>query len=312
MSIDALYEAFLERLPRSLRGPARSLPFRLRLAPDPGVAWSQVFGHAVTLEAPLLFAEALVGVTPAQIDEARRAHLFSVIGAFGTDRLADGQTAADPSLSALLRALRDARDVALVALCGSGARRLARDSDDSTAHALERERALFLAGMAVDFASYEGTSAGKQSAGMLATVALARAVGHAAPIEDAIHRCLLDIAVGLQFVDDVCDWEDDARSGGAWAVLLAGGAWCGGAPSDEVQRRAMVHDSRVLVAMLKEARVRFAAAADAARALGSSRVAEWARRQELAAAEAWANELRAPGYSVRKRNLGSWAAEVLG
>src|SRR5687768_15262124 len=50
--IDSLYTSFCENLPSPLRHIARTLAFRLRLVPEPEIPWSDVFKHAVTLQAP--------------------------------------------------------------------------------------------------------------------------------------------------------------------------------------------------------------------------------------------------------------------
>jgi hypothetical protein len=306
-SIDALYEAFRERLPEPLGEPARGLAFRLRLAPSLSVPWSDVFGHAVTLEAPVLVAEGWPSVTQGALDEARRAHLFAVIGAFGEDRVEDGQTVADGVLIALLSAIRHERDAALVALCGPDGRALALAADETTTSAIRAERALLGMGRAVEVETYERIAAGKQAVGMLAAVALARCSGASEEEERRVHGCLLDVAVGLQLVDDVRDWEDDAASGGAWAVLLAGGTR---GAVDASALRARVHASGVLADLLARAKERYARAADAARAIGALRLASWAGGRASECAEGRERETTSPGYLVRKRRLAALAEEI--
>src|SRR5687768_11697114 len=111
--IDALYQGFVDSLPSNLRRFGADLPFRLGLAPSASIPFTQVFAHDVTLGAPLLVAEAFPGAAPETVRCAVMAHALSVIEAFGSDRVADGQVESAPELVAVLEHLRRARNAAL-------------------------------------------------------------------------------------------------------------------------------------------------------------------------------------------------------
>jgi hypothetical protein len=66
-------------------------------------------------------------------------------------------------------------------------------------------------------------SLGKQAVGFPATVALMTAAGCSEDALDDARRALEGIWLGLQFHDDVIDWEDDWQRAGAWAACLAKG-----------------------------------------------------------------------------------------
>ena len=89
--VDDLYEEFASGLGGDLAAHARDLPRALRLAPIADAPWSRVFAHEITLAAPALFADAFPGLALLTVRAAVRAHMLSVIDAFGTDRVEDGQ-----------------------------------------------------------------------------------------------------------------------------------------------------------------------------------------------------------------------------
>src|SRR5690349_11685057 len=101
-TIDALYAGFVSALPERLRPVAEDLPYFLRLAPVPRQPWSAIFSHAVTLEAPRLFAPGLPRADPELVRRSVLAHALSVIEAFGTDRVLDRQAMTTPELLAVL------------------------------------------------------------------------------------------------------------------------------------------------------------------------------------------------------------------
>src|SRR5581483_1548938 len=113
MDIDILYEAFRTRLSPPLRDYARGLAKALELAPSADVPWSAVFKHEITLGAPRLIAQAMPSIPGARLGSALLSHMLSIIEAFGTDRIADGQVPATPELLELLSAMQSARDAAL-------------------------------------------------------------------------------------------------------------------------------------------------------------------------------------------------------
>jgi hypothetical protein len=309
--VDDLYEAFADRIGEPLSDSARDLPRALRLAPQP-VPWSRVFSHEVTLGAPALFAEAIVGVPSALTRDAVVAHMLAVIDAFGTDRIEDEQIESSPGVFAVLGQARRERDRAMVRLCGGAPPPESdfRAIDTLSLRAIRRERAMLLSARPVDLNVYETASLEKQSAGILASVALVRAVGWSERRCRAVRATLGSVWLGLQLADDVVDWEDDVQRGGAWAVCLMRGH----APStlrgkDSI--RSQVLQSGILAVMLKRALTHMRAARRRATALGAHRLASWAGGQESRLEGLTAAETKSAGYAVRAHALAAWASEVL-
>lgn len=310
MLVDALFDTFLASLEDEARPAARALAHRLGLAPHPAVPWSEVFAHEVTLGAPSLVAEAFPRAEPARVRQACLAHMLAVIEAFGTDRMIDGQVAADEALLGVLRAARGARDQALAALGAGGDYGAA---DRRSWQAMATERGWLATRSAVDQRAYAEVSLGKQAVGFEASLALARSAG-ARPRELAtLERLLGDVWLGLQHHDDVVDWEDDWANGGAWAVCLALAhtAHDSPPPSDLPGVRSLVLRSGVLLRLLTLARRRFGAAARRARALGARRLARWAAEREGRLSTLCRAEARSAGFAVRQRRLLPFAAAVL-
>ncbi|HEX3771303.1 MAG TPA: hypothetical protein VHV30_10580 [Polyangiaceae bacterium] len=319
--VDELFEVFADRIGEPLGEIARDLPRTLALAPAASVPWSRVFSHEVTLGAPALFAEAMQELDPTILRNAVLAHLLAVIDAFGTDRIEDLQIEASPTLFAVLGQARRERDRAVGRIFPGGvpAEFDFRAADALTMRAIRSERIALLSGRSIDLEGYERAALDKQCAGIVASVALARAAGWSASRRRTVRLTLESISLALQLADDVVDWEDDLRHGGAWAVSLARGLQ---QPTSGVMRiegaddppqsiRERVLQSGVLVAMLTRAWVHMRRARRRAAALGARRLATWAASQEeklraLAAAEA-ANA----GYAVRAKALAAWACEVL-
>jgi hypothetical protein len=315
--VDGMYVAFCHTLPAALRGFARTLPHRLKLAPIPDAGWSQVFNNDVTLAAPLLVAEAMPHVHPGIVRDAALAHLLAVIDAFGTDRIEDRQVMPDSNLCEVLRRIRRARDQALARVCPS-------DTDPSvdfahaeneTNRAIRLERGIMKYGDAVDFARYEVISLGKQAVGFPACVGLAYAAHWDDVRRTSLRRTLASIALALQFHDDVVDWEDDFRRSGAWTVALARAAFAGVSlrerPTERKPVRRMVHESGVMARMLGESYRQYRAARKRATALGCHQLAAWAKSKETRAGHLAKMEREHPGFAVRASALAPWASEVL-
>jgi hypothetical protein len=313
VDIDALYAAVVETLPPNLQTAARELPFELNLAPGPNVGWSDVFSHEVTLQAPALFAEAMPKAAPAQIRDAVLAHMLAVIEAFGSDRLQDGQTKDSIRLHDLLACLRLARDRAILRLTDDVDPYAA--SDRETSDSILAERAMLARAEVASFAEYEAISLGKQSVGFPATMALARAVGLEKSELLLVERTLAGVALGLQFEDDVMDWEDDWRRGGAWAVCLARGERVhfrsNERPTVPNALQRFVLESRVLPRMLGLARRKYGAVRRRASLLGARRLASWAEQRERHAASLARMEIKHAGYVLRMQRLAPWASAVL-
>jgi hypothetical protein len=312
IDIDTLYDSFCRSVPAALEGTARTLAFKLKLVPNHDIPWSAVFKHAVTLGAPALFAEAMPGVDARTVERAVFAHMLAVIEAFGTDRIADQQIPDEPALRQVLELTRSARDEALSSIGGEGTSAIARQADRQTVEAIATERRLLFGGEPVSLETYERISAGKQAVGLPGTVVLAEAAGWGETQLEAVRSTLMGVWLGLQFQDDVIDWEDDITRGGAWAVLLAlrsnGGA---PAPVELEGLRRLVLSSGTLADMLRLALGKFQVARAGAEWLGAGQLAEWLRAREVEALDYCAEENRSPGYVLRLKKLSLWALEVL-
>jgi hypothetical protein len=317
-SIDALYSGFVAALPERLRAMAQDLPYTLRLAPIPGKPWSAVFNHAVTLEAPRLFAAAMPRTDAEITRRAVLAHAFSVIEAFGTDRVEDRQVQRTPELLAVLEELRNARDRVLESIW-QGSALLAQAADRETHEAIREEGSLLRRLSAVTFEDYERISLAKQAVGFPASIALARASGASEAKVERVRRSLAGVWLGLQFEDDAGDWEDDwRRGGGAWAVSLARRRLesvkeqaADERPTEPDLVRRRVHRMRILYLMLQGARRQYRAAWRYARSLGADPVVAWTEQRMQRLDGLLPLEAQHAGYVVRAIKLAPWASEVL-
>ncbi len=314
--VDDLYEVFADRIGEPLGSSARDLPRALSLASAP-VPWSRVFSHEVTLGAPALFAEAIVGLPSSLTRDAVLAHMLAVIDAFGTDRIEDEQIESSPGVYAVLGQARRERDRAIARLFGGVVPQDCdfRAADALTMRAIRSERAMLLSGRAVDMAIYETASLDKQCAGILASVALARAGGWTERRCRAVRATLGSVSLGLQIADDVVDWEDDLQRGGAWAVCLMRGSQRPGLgwmrPQTPEPIRNQVLQSGILAVMLSRSCHHMRAAKRRARALGAHRLASWAEQQATRLDGLATAEAQSAGYAVRAHALAAWANEVL-
>jgi hypothetical protein len=316
--IDALYGGFVTSLPAVLRPLASELPYTLGLAPAPGVSWSQVFSHEVTLEAPALIAEAFPKASGELVRRAILGHALSVIEAFTTDRLKDSQVRSTPELLELLEHIRSARDSVIEQVL-PGSARVIRAADRQTQQAIGEERELLSSLGAASFDDYKRISSAKQAVGLPASVAFARAVGATESQVEEVRRALSGIWLGLQFEDDAVDWEDDWRRGhGAWAVSLARRRLeavkeqrSEERPTEPDLIRRRVFNMRVLYLMLRSARHQYRSAWRYARAGRLQRLGEWCEQRIVRLDKLLPLEERHAGYVVRARKLAPWAAEVL-
>jgi hypothetical protein len=315
--VDELFEAFTRSLPESLGEEARSLAFTLGLAPSVAVPWSEVFSHEVTLAAPAMLTEAMPGVRGSVLQDAVLAHLLAVIEAFGTDRIEDGQVAPTPGLRALLASARRARDEAILRVAVRPDDPVLEyvNADRETGIAIALERLLLVRALPVSFPRYLAISLGKQRLGIPASIAAAHAAGWDAKRRRVLGRTLEAAYLGLQLHDDVIDWEDDLRAGGAWALSLANEAAPhavdAGDRTAALDVRRHVYASGVLARMLRGSERFFRATRRRAAALGALRLASWAREREAHLRGLAEAEERTPGFANRAHALGPWAREVL-
>lgn len=314
-NVDAIWTAFCDELPLDLQPEARALAVGMVLAPVPDIPWSMVFRNEVTLAAPALFATAMPQATQQMVLTATTAHMLAVIVAFATDRMLDRQAEGSPQMLRLLEHMRVERDRAICELTGSELCPY-QNAEYSALCAINTERILLHHGIALSFSDYSKLSLAKQAVAFPASLALARAAGWDGRHKRAIESVLRGIVLGLQFHDDVVDWEDDWNKGGAWAVSLSRGLAIresvsgNGKPNIESVRR-LVHRSGVLATMMTMARWRYRMAARLTARLGADRLSRWAREQELTAAELAERESSSAGYVVRAHQLSNWVAEVL-
>ena len=115
-AIDRTYARFVTQLPARLSPIAADLPHRLGLTPHRSTPWSRVFNNPAVLGFPMLLLPDTKRVSPELAELAGAAHLFAVIGAFGMDRIEDGQIVVGPSERAIINRVRQARDEALAPL----------------------------------------------------------------------------------------------------------------------------------------------------------------------------------------------------
>jgi hypothetical protein len=310
--VDAIWSAFTSTLPLDLQQEARVLAHTVRLVPVADIPWSDVFRNEVTLAAPALFAVAMPLGAPQMVMSATTAHMLAIIDAFAVDRMLDHQATRGPQMQRLLDHVRAARDRSICAVTGEPTSPYL-EAEYEAVCAINTERLLLQNGVALSFADYSRLSLAKQAVAFPASLALAQAAGWSVRRQRAVHRVLRGIVLGLQFQDDVVDWEDDWRNGGAWAVSLCHGR--GGPDQDHgdlPSLRHRVHASGVLATMMNMARRRYREAQRIAAVIGAESLAAWAREQESKAAELAEHESRSAGYAVRAHQLSNWALEVFG
>ncbi len=314
--LDQLYAAFCETLPSPLQVGARELPYRLRMAISPEVPWSEVLGHEVTFAAPAVFSEAMPGIAPAKVRDAVLAHALAVIDGFGTDRLEDRQIPASAEIREILSHIRNARDRALARVASSTSRepiQFEKAQCDMLEAIHDEQRIMSEHGFA-DFAIYERIAGGKTAIGSPASVALARAAGWNEYRCHAVARALSAVWLGMQYHDDVLDWEDDFKRDSSWAVVLAREVTRGEATpraSGHESARALVFESGILAQMLERSFRYFRAARKRAEVLGARELAAWARTKEDYAMWLAQQERQNSGYAVRLQALSPWVTKVL-
>jgi hypothetical protein len=155
--------------------------------------------------------------------------------------------------------------------------------------------------------------------GFPAALALAHASHAPSAHVEVIRRSLAGVWLGLQFEDDVGDWEDDwRRGGGAWAVSLARrrleavkDQTAEERPTEPDLVRRRVHRMRVLHTMLQRSRHQYRVAWRYARAAGAATLASWAEQRQRRLDDLLPLESKHAGYFVRARKLAPWASEVL-
>ncbi|HEX3771301.1 MAG TPA: hypothetical protein VHV30_10570 [Polyangiaceae bacterium] len=306
--VDDLYEEFVEQVGPPLSESARDLPRVLRLAHS-ALPWSRVFSHEVTLGAPALLAEAMVGVPAAFVRDAVLAHMLAVIESFGTARIEDERIDASPQVFAVLGRARLERDRAMARLFSRTplADTDFRAADAMTIRAVRRERSMVESSYPVDFDLYEKTLVDKRCSGVLASVALARIAGLGTRHARAVRATLESIALSLEIYGDVVDWERDLARGGSWVTCLMRGAlappYSGKHATRGASRRNEILGSGVLEVMLGRSRMHMRAARRRASALRAAGLALWAGTQEGVLAGLDATDASDEALGVREQAM---------
>ncbi|MEM9694788.1 MAG: hypothetical protein AAGA56_19730, partial [Myxococcota bacterium] len=321
-TVDARYRRMLAGLPPALRLPAEQLPYRLGLVPAPEITWGSVFHHRITLEAPAVIFEGLLA-TPGlpTFTPVADAHLLAIVDAFATDRVMDGQLREGVELGELLEVLsrlREVRDRRLKEVDADAASAF-HEADDRARDAMDRERHALSGRIPVGFDAYEAISFAKQAPAFPACLALARALDPAGHLPRRVHAVLRAIVLGLQFYDDVLDWEDDRERGGAWAVCLALHRLQASLEERaDVQSARLTRDIRPLVlssgtlhAMLLFAGQQFRIAATLAGSLGAVELHAWAAERAGYIEALAEKEKVSPGMAIRMHRLRHFRSEVI-
>jgi hypothetical protein len=286
------------------------------MAPATGTPWSEVFGHEVTFAAPAMFAEAMRQVSKEQVRDATLAHTLAVIDGFATDRMEDSQIPRSFQLAELIVQVRMARDRAL----GRVVLRRNEATSFAVSHArmiagVRAEGRVFGGCEPADFERYERIAVAKTALGIPASVALAEAAGFSEAECRAVSKTLESTWLGMQYHDDVVDWEDDYQRGNAWAHLLAQQIVSERkteARSDErTSARAMVLESGVLGEMLERSFRHFRAARKRSEALGVRGLGAWAKAKEEHAQMLAHSERCNAGFALRVHALSPWATRVV-
>jgi hypothetical protein len=296
-TIDRTYARFVSRLPAPLSPLAVDLPHRLGLTPHAGTPWSRVFNNPVVLGFPMLLLPGTKRVSPELAELAGAAHLFAIIGAFGMDRIEDGQIVVGPGERAIIDRVRRARDEALAPLlaCARGTFDYA-EGERLTAESVEEERAVAAGREPATQERYLAVSWKKQGLAFPACLAAAAAAGFSPEAQRQVEAVVAGAALGLQYRDDVVDWKDDLAQGFAWAVALLAQPPAGPATVAAFEERLRAEG--VLVHLLEMSSAAFSAAAEAASALGVEALASWARGQAEITAGLAEREADSPGFAV--------------
>lgn len=296
-AIDRTYARFVNRLPEHLATIAGDLPHRLGLTPNAGTPWSRVFNNPAVLGFPMLLLAG--GRVSAEARElAGAAHLFAIIGAFGMDRIDDGQIVVGMGERAIIDRVRRARDEALAPLLAKapGVDFDYAKGERLTAESVQEERAAAAGRDRATMDRYLAISWEKQGLAFPASLAAAAAAGFSPEEQRQVEAVVAGAALGLQYRDDVVDWEDDFAQGFAWAPALLAQQPEGPATIESLQER--LHAEGVLVRMLEMSSAAFASAAEAASALGAEALATWARGQAEITAGLAEREAERPGFAV--------------
>lgn len=314
--VDAVYEAFVQKLPRSNREIAERLSDVLGLAPA-GVAWSRVFAHEITFAAPSLVASGMPSLHASVVREAVLAHMLLVLEGMLREGLATGGVERSAGIERLLAQMSTARDQAAsfmtVAVC-------AHESHFDLAlnrfeQAIAVEQSVLEPLEPLDFGLYDRIVSAKQALLLPAPDALALRAGWSDARRHRLRQVLTLAGSAMRMYQDVVGWEEAQMRGGSWTLVLARRrASVGSAGVSQpvpASTRVEVLESGVLPDLLQRALRNLVAAAKLARRAGLPELDEWAKAHALSFEELHRAELRYPGYAARAKELRGWAETIL-
>ncbi|MBI4518092.1 MAG: hypothetical protein HY699_19995 [Deltaproteobacteria bacterium] len=222
--VDRAFRRWVNKtLPPELRGAAFSLPYRLGYSAQPGWrSWRDVFGTPVFRSLPYLVGEGFPHVARVQLDSLGLAHVLLIFLALVDDAALDSQVGFSRSTNLIRRSLELELGARLATAVGAlpGFWRLYRRMfrEYNAGHA--SEPALW-AGMEsrYDHARYARDSAAKTAIAGLPGLAVALLGGATPAAVSRLGRVIDRYLVGMQYLDDAADWEDDFRSG-RWTYFI--------------------------------------------------------------------------------------------
>ncbi|MBI1814677.1 MAG: hypothetical protein HYR72_06850 [Deltaproteobacteria bacterium] len=222
--IDHLYRRWLRSaLPPTLREVARALPHAMSFSPQPRWrTWRDVYGTPVFRALPFLIAEAFPSVPRATLEQLGVAHVLIILLALIDDRLNDRQLAFARDTNLLRYAVEGEIHALLGTTVGPRAdfwRRFRRDvSEYVDGHSTEP--VLWIGRRpAYTHSHYARDSAAKTAVCRITAVAVALLGGAPPPAVRRVVALLDHYLVGMQYLDDAVDWEEDFR-GGRWTYFL--------------------------------------------------------------------------------------------
>lgn len=245
-----------------------------------------MFHNPITRTLPGAVAEAFPTVTPVHLRRLGLAHVLCLALAFLDDRLNDDDVAFSRDLNLLKRSMEAEMQARLSEVVGThaGYWRAARQALRDYAVAHVREAADWRGGRAEDdsHARYARAAAGKLAPARLSALAVAILGGASTSVQTRITRAVDECVIGLQYVDDVDDWEEDYRRGRPTYFVrrhLTAHEWRRRERVPVAELRSRVHLSDTGVEFLQRASHHFGRCATLLDGLPMPTLRTWAARQ---------------------------------
>ena len=277
--LDRLERSLEEHLSSHLLETSRTVLDTLRIRPDREPRWTERLSPLVVLY-PLLQSQAWSDRPTEAVCTATVVHMFLLMHTFIDDRVIDNQHPLTPAEIVL------AKQAALVA------QRIARESsllpppvDRLWFDSFERyhgaqlqhyaQSGQTMAEEALD--AHEQIVADRAALGQLGVIVACHTAGRA-DLQPALSRAFNDLAVGLQWEDDLMDWPHDFATDQQNLLLASLGAHSSPADSDTDERLRFV-DERFIergtyAFAVDKARLRLATAEREQRRFGSDQLAD--------------------------------------